>query len=272
MCVPRLEVQYRRPLHGPAQRAAVVGGSLEAGKVGSMAAISAHARGLPFKAIAPVSGWNSETPIRGVVVAVSAPLRSAKDFSGKVIAVSSLGDLDTLATEAWIDRNRGDPKSVKFVELSPTAIPAAIDQGRVDGGVLGDLGEPLLSAATETKKYRLAIPSDDAIGKHWDLAVVVAGDDWTSKNRALVERFIRVIHDANVHVAADESKAAPLIAKFIGLDPSQATQISHPVRVPYLTPDGLQPPIDAAAKYNLIPQVFPASEMISPIVLKPPAV
>jgi len=53
-----------------------------------------------------------------LVVAKNSPLRTAKDLSGKTIAVNALLGIQQIAAEAWIDKNGGDSTTVKFVELS----------------------------------------------------------------------------------------------------------------------------------------------------------
>jgi len=263
-----LNVDVQKFNSGTVVAAAVAGGSLEAGKAGTMAIITAFAKGLPFRLIAPVANWNSSHPDMGILVAANSSIRSAKDFNGKTVAVSALGDLYSVAAQAWFDQNGGDAGSVKFVELAPPAVPAALDQGRIDGGVLA---EPLYSAALGTGKYRNAAPIFDAIGKHWAEAVIFARTDWIESHRALVERFSRAVRDVNLYVGAHESEASPLIVQYVGLDPAQAKGMLHSERSPYLTAADVQPPIDIAAKYKSIAKVFPAQDLISDAAMKPPS-
>lgn len=252
---------------GSAITAAVIGGSLDAGKVGTIAAITAFARGIPIKVIAPVALWDSAAPDhRAIIVAAASPLRTAKDFVSKTIAVSSLGDLDTLAIETWLEQNGIDSNAVKLVEIPPDAVPAAIDQNRIDGGVQG---EPLLSASLRTKRYRVGAVPFNAIGPHWDVAVIIAETGWIERNRAIVDKFVRGIYEANTYVAKHENVADPLIAQFLNLDLATVSHMTHPERALYLVPQNLQPSIDLAAKYNLIPKTFPAATMISQYALKP---
>jgi NitT/TauT family transport system substrate-binding protein len=262
-----LNVDVQRFNSGSVITAAVAGGSLDAGKVNTMSAITAYARGIPMKLIAPAGGWNSDAPIRGIVVAENAPIHLATDFKGATIGTSSLGDIDMYASQAWIDQNGGDSKTVKFVEVSPPTMTAAIDQGRITGAVIG---EPLLSSALNTKKYRIAAACNDAIAKRWEISVVVARADWIDSHRAVLETFVRVLHDASIYVGAHENVAAPMIAQFIGIDAATALNARHPIRSPYLTAAAIQPPIDTAAKYGLIPKAFSATDIISAAALKAP--
>ena len=262
-----LNVEVQKFTSGAVIAAAVAGGALEAGKAGTMAVITAFAKGLPFRLIAPVANWDNARPDMGILVAANGPIHTAKDFNGKTIAVSALGDLYTVAAQAWFDQNGADPQSVKFVELPPPSVPTAIDQGRIDGGVVS---EPTYSAALGTGKYRNAAPIFDAIGKHWAEAVIFAKTDWIDSHRALVERFSRAVREVNLYVGAHESEASPLIVQYVGLDPAMAKRMLHSERPPYLLPAEVQPPIDIAAKYKTIPKSFPAQDLISDAALKPP--
>jgi NitT/TauT family transport system substrate-binding protein len=262
-----LNVEVQRFTSGSAVAAAVAGGALEMGKAGTMAIVTAHAHGLPFSLIAPVAYWRNEAPDNGIVVASGSPIKNARDFNGKTIAVSSIGDLYTYAAQAWIAAGGGDPKSVKFVEVPPPSVSAAIDAGRIDGG---EVGEPVLSPMLATGKYRLAAPIFDAVGHHWDVAGIFAKDDWLASHRSLVERFVRVIHDANAYVASHENEASPLIVQFVGLEQTTVSHMQHPGRSLYLDPAAFQPAVDLAANYGAIAKNYPAAELISPYALKPP--
>ena len=51
----------------------------------------------------------------------TARCKTAKDLSGKILAGVSLGGLDQLSLEAWLDKNGGDSAASKYVELAALA-------------------------------------------------------------------------------------------------------------------------------------------------------
>lgn len=263
-----LNVEVQRFNSGSAVAAAVVGGSLEMGKAGTLAILQAHTKGLPFTMIAPVSYYRNEKPACGLVVPKDSPLRAARDFAGKTVSVSSLGDLFTLTISAWLDANHVDSEAVKYVEIPPPAVLPAMDQGRIDGGMVC---EPIFTAALASGKYRLAAATYGAIGRHWQTSAVFAKTDWVDAHRELVERFVRAVHDVNAYVATHEDAATPYLVQFMGLDPASVKDLVHPGRSLYLVPDEFQSLIDAAAKYKTIAHAFPAQELISPLALRPGA-
>ncbi len=252
---------------GTAIAAAVAGGGLEVGKASTFALIAAHARGVPFVLLAPAAYYSSSEPDIPLIVGASSPIRSARDLDGKTIAVVSLATTMRLADQAWIDQNGGDSRSVHFLELSPPAVPPAIEQGRIDAATLS---EPVLSAAIESGKVRVLGYSYNAIGKHFDLADWFSNADWVAKNRDLATKFARVMLQANAYVGAHEAEMMPLVAAYVGVDPSALAKMRNPERGQYYEPALIQPLIDLAAKYGAIPKTFPASELISDAALRPP--
>jgi NitT/TauT family transport system substrate-binding protein len=251
---------------GAAIAAAVIGGSLDIGKSNCLQLISAHVRGLPFVVIAPAATAGTDSREAGTIVANNGPIRSARDLNGKTVGVTTLVTIEIIGTKAWIDANGGDSSSIKFVEVSPAATQAAIEQGRIAAGTIL---EPQLSAALATGNVRLLAYPYGAIAKRFEGADWFTTVDYVAKHRDVVERFERVVHDANVYVAAHESETIPLIAAYTGIDPATLARMRHPERPAYLNAGELQALIDAAARYAFIPKPFPARELYSDVLLRP---
>ncbi len=162
-----LDVQISRMNGGAAISAAVAGGALEIGKSSLLGLAIGHVRGVPFTMIAPSGIWTGENE-GGLIVAASSPLHTAKDFAGKTISAASTVDINTIATQAWIDQNGGDPRNVKFVELPPLAAPAALEAGRIDAATLFN---PAYTQAVGSGKARLVALIFNAVAKRfWQAA------------------------------------------------------------------------------------------------------
>lgn len=252
---------------GTAIAAAVAGGGLEVGKASTFALVAAHARGVPFVLLAPAAYYSSDEPDIPFVVNVKSAARNARDLEGKTVGVVSLSTTMRWATAAWVDQNGGDSRELHFVELSPPAVPVAIDQGRIEGA---PLSEPVLSDAMAGGKLRVLGYPYNAIGKHFELADWFSSADWVAKNHDLAEKFARVMYQANTYVAAHESEMTPLVAAYVGVDPGALAKMRNPERGKYFDPALIQPLIDLSVKYKAIPKAFPAAELISDAALKPP--
>jgi NitT/TauT family transport system substrate-binding protein len=260
-----LNVVVNRMNSGAAIASAVAGGSLEIGKASMVNLITAHARSMPFTLIAPAGIYRSNVPDGGLIVGAKSTIRSAKDLSGKTIAVSSLNDLNSIATQDWIDQNGGDSRAVHFIELPPIAVPDALQQGRIDGATLWN---PVMTEAVSAGKARIAAHVFDAIAGRYQVAAWFASDDWVAKHRDVVEKFAAAMHEANLYVASHEDETVPLIAKFLGVDVADLSHMARSMPASYLDPTEIQPVITAATKYKVISKDFAAQDFISPYALR----
>lgn len=180
-----LNVDLQKFTSGNTAAAAISGGSLEIARANPVAFVLARSRDIPFTAIAPIDSYRADHPDGGMLVLAHSPLSSARDFRDKTIGVSSLGDFYSLVVWAWLEKNGGDRDAVKFVELPPPAITAALDQGRIDGA---PISEPTLSSALATGRYRVAARVFDAIAPRYVQTLYFARTDWIAAHRDVVDR------------------------------------------------------------------------------------
>jgi NitT/TauT family transport system substrate-binding protein len=251
---------------GAAIAAAVAGGALDLGKSNTLELIAAHVRGLPFTIVGPGAGTGAFDHNGAIVVPAASPIRGARDLAGKTVGVISLVTIQSIAVKAWIDGNGGDANSVHFLELSPSATLGALQQGRVDAA---SLLEPYLSQAIASGTMRVLAYPYGAIAPRFEGASYFTTTDWAAKHVDALTRFLHVLHDANVYVAAHESELNDLVAQYAKIDPAVLTRMTHSERPAYLDRATLQPLVDAAARYKFIPAPYNAQELISPYALKP---
>src|SRR5579875_3703679 len=82
------------------------------------------------------------------------PIRTGRDMNGKTLGSSSLRDINSAATLAWIDKTGGDSKTVRVVEVPASAGAAFLEEHRVDAVTLN---EPAVSQALATGKVRILV-------------------------------------------------------------------------------------------------------------------
>jgi NitT/TauT family transport system substrate-binding protein len=260
-----IAVQITKVDSGAAVAAAVAGGSLDLGKASIYAIIAAHARGFPFQLIAATGAYSGSTPDEALIVSADSPIRSAADLDGKILGVASLQDLNMIATEAWVDKNGGHSATLRFIELAPPSVPAALFAGRI---AASPVQEPMASTIMATGKARNIGSFFDGVANHYQTAGVFATADWVTRNRDVADRFARAMRDANAYLGKHEDEGVPLIGAFIGI--TEGENVHHPGRPLYLVASEIQPMIDVAATYKVIAHGFAAQELISPAALKPP--
>lgn len=262
-----LAVELRPMNSGAAVTAAVAGGGVDVGLSSLITLIAAHGRGLPFTLVAPSGIIANDIPFTGFVVRKDAPIASGRDLNGKTVASPGLRDLNAIASMAWIDANGGDAQTVRFVELPQGASIAALDEGRIDGMILGT---PALAEAMATGKFRILADAFTAVAKRFEHIGWVTTTDLAAKNREALVRFARVMHDSAVYCNAHPAETAPLVAEFDHVDPAVVLHMVRMPMAPYLDPRMIQPLIDVSYKYKAIDRQFDAAELISPLALRPP--
>jgi len=262
-----LNVDIVRINSGAAASAAVAGGSIQIAQAGMVSILSAHARGLPFALIAPSGMYLSDVADHRLVVKKDGPIRSARDLNGKTIGVLALRDLMTAANIAWIDQNGGDSASIRFVEIPSSSLLPAIQDGRIDAATFVT---PHLEEALASGQVRAIGKTFDAIAKRFQIAGWFANGDWIEKNHDAVQRFARVVFEANRYANTHHAQTVELIANFSGLDAKTIANMPRMYCSDYLDPRSIQPVIDTAVKYKLLERPFDPQELISPYALKPP--
>ena len=254
----RVEVQSISS--GSAVAAAVAGGGVDIGKSSLMALVSAHARGLPFRLIAPSGLYTSAHPVAAFLVAKNSTIRSAKDLNGKVVSAASLRDLNAVASQSWIDEHGGDSKSVRFLEIPNSAVPAALEQGKIDGATVVN---PSLAVALASGKTQVIGRSFDAIAHRFLIASWFTTSDYLARNGDTVRRFVAALHESAAYTNTHTSQTVDVLAAYSKMDASVIRGMVRSVDPPLLDPREIQPMIEAAARYKVIERAFPAQEMIA---------
>jgi NitT/TauT family transport system substrate-binding protein len=257
-----LDVTLTALSSGSATAAAVVGGSIDIGKSSLTGICAAHARGVPFEIIAPASIYLDSYPIAGFVVAKDANIASARELNGKTVSASSLKDLMAVATQAWIDANGGNSKTVKFLEVPASAVPAALEQGRVVGATLVT---PALAEALDTGKVKLMGRSFSAIGKRFMVAGWFATRDWLGANQDTAKRFVDAFLQAAAYTDTHHAETVELLAAYSKLKSETIKSMVRATAGKVVDPKDIEPVIAAAVKYGIFDKPFPAAELIAPV-------
>ena len=257
------------PMNVAAILPALAGGTVQFANSNLLNVIEAHARHVPFTIVAPSATFNDSDidGYVGLIVRKDSPLQTGRDFSGKTIAVPSIGDLNTIASKAWVDKTGGDSTTVRYIEMPPPVALAALVDGRIDATLLTT---PFLLQAVDGGKIRVLNDAYTAISHTFLGLGWIVTTDFAEKNRATIERFVRVMHDAAVYCNGHQADTVDMMAELAKQDPAVERRMKRIQFAEYLTPVSIQPLIDAAARYKVIDAPFNAQELISPYALRPP--
>lgn len=256
-----LDVELTGSSSGTAGVEAVMAGVAEMAKTNLLLLFSAHLHSIPLVLVAPdvLAGSKNGRPVSLLQIAADSHYKTGSDLNGKTAGVPSLNGSSALAMKAWMDKNGGDWRTLKFVEIPNSAIVAALTQHRIEVGEVEspELDATLAAGSTKTLGDGLA-----AIAPTFMLAGYVAASDWASKHADEIHRFNRVLAVATTYVNTHFAETAPLVAELTKVKIADVEAMHRSVNATTLDVTLLQPFIDAAAKYGFISRSFPTREIV----------
>lgn len=255
-----LNVEVSPAANGGAATTALTGGAADVAFVGIATPIFAHVRGVPMQIIAPVSIYRSKEPHNAALVLRDSPIHRGRDLDGKVFGTVTIGDQLTASMLAWIDRTGGDSKSVKPVEIPPSAALDALESGRIAAVIVN---EPFVSRLLASGKTRVLTHPQDMIAKTFESGAYVVMAPAVAQNPELYRRFADALHEAQEYTNSHLPETVDLVASYTHLP---AEVVSSSVRIvdgDFVEAKNIQPVIDILVKYGMIDKPFPAQELIS---------
>jgi NitT/TauT family transport system substrate-binding protein len=234
---------------------ALAGNAIDVGLFDSVGLVAAHSHNVPIIFLAPGKLYEDAAPEIGLVVRDDGP-RAAKDVVGTV-AAPSINNIGALATLVWLDRNGGDSKRIKFVELPFPAMNDAVQRGTVIGAVSV---EPWLSDARD-KGMRTMAPAN-GIGSVFVASAWVGAQAWADAHPAVVAPFVSAIYTAGRWGNNNHTASIPIVSKYTKLPPEVLAKMRHGHFAEATDLKTIQPVIDAMVSYNYITKGFPAADLV----------
>jgi NitT/TauT family transport system substrate-binding protein len=250
-----LDIEVVKLRSGTTTMAAIVAGDLQCGVANTLSLGAAHQRNVPLVMIAPGAYYDANAATTAMVVAADSPVKSAKDLSGKAVAVISVGGLDQLALDAWVDKAGVDVALVKCIEVPPSAMAEALTRGSIAAAVMND---PEMSAALEGKQVKFLANGYDAISKLFMQTAWFSTQEWLDKNKDIAKRFGDAIVAGGAWGMANPEAGAAILAKWTGSKEARAKMRFSDK----LTASLIQPVYDSAAKFKLLAGPVSASDFI----------
>jgi NitT/TauT family transport system substrate-binding protein len=245
--------------NGNAIAAAVVSGALDVGGINVLSLASAHQKGLPLKIVASGSTYTTKNPTTEMLVPSASPLRVPRDLNGKTVAVNVLEGIAHVSAQAWIDKNGGDSKQVKFIELPFAAMPAALTAARVDAAVVAE--PQLTQAKADTRVFG---KSYDGIADLWMIDAWTVNEAWLTANPDLARRFSEAMRQAAVWANRNHDATATLVSAATKIDLAIVRSMRRATFLEHVDLSVVQPVIDVGAQYGALTSRFPAADLFYP--------
>jgi ABC-type nitrate/sulfonate/bicarbonate transport system substrate-binding protein len=253
-----LDVQVAPERSGPAITAGVAGGAYQIGKSSITPLIQAYAKGLKIVIVAPAGVYTSAAPIDGMFVRADSPIKTGADLNGKTFGVYGIGDIYTISARTWMEKNGGDPATLKFVELPISAMVEAIATGRVDAG---SMNEPAVEVALINPRLKLLTHPLMSIAPRWLYTAWFAATEYAAAHRPVIDAFAKATRDAAAYCNSHHDQTVDLIANFTSVDAGTVRKMTRVEQGITLDPKLIQPVIDVMAKSKGIDKAFDARDL-----------
>lgn len=235
----------------------VIAGAYDVGITNTIAIAVAVLHGIPLAIVGSGALYRSDAATTVLAVARDAPYHNAKDLEGKTIATSGLQDLNTVGAKAWLAANGADISGVRFIELGFPQMGPALERGTVDAATLN---EPFLTAGQSS--VRTFAKMFDAIAPRFVNGVWTATPAFVRANPILVRRFMDATYACAKWANGHHPETAAILSGSSHVD---LGTIEHMTRVVYaesFEPRLIQPSLDAATRFNVLPRHVDISELI----------
>jgi NitT/TauT family transport system substrate-binding protein len=251
-----LDVEFAATSSGTAATTAVISGAYEMGKGSLIASLLAHLRQLPLVIVGNGALWDPKNPFTQIFVAADSPYKTAADLNGKIASSPALNDLGQLGVLAWMDKNGGDSKTLKWVEIPNAVAAAAVAEHRTD---VTTLNEPQLHAGIESGKLRV-VGDLGAVAERFSITVYFANADWATKHPDLVKRWLRVTYDASAYTNTHKAETVAMMSEITKIPTAVFGKMYRVDAATTSDPSLVQGALDTAARYKNIPHAFPAKD------------
>jgi NitT/TauT family transport system substrate-binding protein len=252
-----VDLEFVPAASGSTATTAVVSGTYAMGKTSPVAALVAHLRAFPIAIIGNGPMWDAKNPFTLTLVANDSGIKTAADLNGKTISTAGLNDLAQLGVISWVDKNGGDIKSLKWVEIPNSAQAAAVIEHRTAACTLN---EPAVTAAVETGKMHVFAAGFSAIAASFPIGVYMAHGDFYAAHPDLVRRWMRVTYEAAAYTNTHKAETEAMMSDITKIPLTVFQKMPRVNDATATDPASLQPLIDTAAKYGFIARAFPAKE------------
>jgi NitT/TauT family transport system substrate-binding protein len=138
---------------------------------------------------------------------------------------------------------------------------AAIQRGTIAAATIS---EPFLSNAKNDLRY-LGRPYD-AVASRFLISQWITTRSWLANNTAGAKRFTAAIYQTARWANAHHDESLPILVKYLKVDPARMAGVKRAAFSTELVPSLVQPVIDVAVKYKLIPKPLDAATLITNLV------
>ena len=222
----KLDVEVINATGGSAVVPGVVSGQFDFAFANVVSMIVARSQGIELKALAE---GNSSTGKQGddfcgLVVAANSPIKSARQLSGRTVAINNLKNISETSVRASIRKAGGDPSGVSFVEMPFPDMPAAVANHRIDAALVV---EPFLTLSQDQGARVIASSFVDA-APNMTVATYFTSQQTIDERPDVVARFTAAITRSLAYAQSHPQEARQVLLTYTQIAPEVANRLTLP--------------------------------------------
>jgi NitT/TauT family transport system substrate-binding protein len=255
-----LQLDIQTATGGAAIVPGVVSGSFDFAFSNLISVMVAKDKGLDLKFVANgVSTTGEEgNDIGGVVVPAGSGVKSAKDLAGKTVSVNNLSNIGDTTIKSVIEKDGGDPSSVKFVEVAFPDAPAALANKQVDAAWIL---EPFLSKAV-AEGGTIVSSNFVEMSPELDIAGYFTKGDTIKGKADLTAKFTRAMNKSLEYAQAHPQEVRDIVGTYTKIDEATRAKMILPRYRVEFNQDAFKTLGDAAAKYGTLAKAPNAGDLL----------
>lgn len=183
-----------------------------------------------------------------VVVPSDSPIKSAKDLVGKTVSVNNLKNIGDTTIRYAIEKDGGDPKNVKFVEVAFPDAPAALAKKQVDAvWVLEPFLSQVLKAGGRVVSWNYVEMSPKL-----DIAGYFTTDKFIAANKDLTTKFTAAMNKSLDYAQKHPAEVRAIVGTYTKIDAPTRAKMILPAFRPDFDRQAATTLGDAAVKYGTL--------------------
>jgi NitT/TauT family transport system substrate-binding protein len=200
--------------------------------------------GIPMTLVAAseVEGTTATDNWQNILVKGSSSIRTARDLSGKTIAVNALKGVGEVMIKAAMEKLGVRPNAYRLTALPFPQMRSALNNGQVDAIWTP---EPFLSQAINIDGARTVMAPGPVLGRYWPIGGYTARQAWRSGNPALAQRFRTAINRALNYAQTHPNEIREML-------PAGTQNVRLPIWQPLVNRAKLQTLANYTRKYGVI--------------------
>ncbi len=255
-----LQLDIQTATGGAAIVPGVVSGSFDFAFSNLISVMVAKDKGLDLKFVANGASTTGEKgkDIGGVVVPAGSSVQSPKDLAGKRVSVNNLSNIGDTTIKSVIEKDGGDPSSVKFVEVAFPDTPAALANKQVDAAWIL---EPFLSKAVAEGGKIISSNFAD-MSPELDIAGYFTKADTIKGKAELTQKFTRAMNKSLEYAQAHPEEVRDIVGTYTKIDEATRAKMVLPRYRVEFNKDAFKTLGDAAAKFGTLSKAPDAGELL----------